>query len=499
MNKYQFDKSKLSAVIGEYDAPEMQDQGLLSINLPECGNFGIYGNDGAEREQLLSSILYSLCSNYSAKDINIYGIDFGSESTRNFLSFPQVGGIVYNGDDEVYKSLIKFILGILKTRKQLLVDYGGSFDNYNARNTEKLPVILFFINNFEAVIENYQSIQETLEPFSRECARYGIILSIASSTPGTIGRRIYTNFLTNFALHFNDNSSYFDVFNMKVDIDPRDYFARGVCHNLDACHEFQTASIVDETHSVNEHLNTVLESIDKSVKAPKIPTLPAVVTMEEVPMDNLALNAIPVGIGRNSLKPVLYDFTQYSSTTISGLRINNTYSFVDSLVTMFTKVKNLHIIFIDLNNQLPSVNRDGVHYMNDEFDNKLKAMLASQEEIVKRKDIKAIYILMEANRASKKIEDISLLNNLVKSIKESENTNMIFVDTSTMIKSIDFENWYSDIKNNSSGIWVGRGVYDQATFRINRVTKEMQADIGNNYGYIVSEGESELTKFIYTC
>ena len=103
---------------------------------------------------------------------------------------------------------------------------------------------------------------------------------------------------------------------------------------------------------------------------------------------------------------------------------------------------------------------------------------------------------MEANRASKKIEDISLLNNLVKSIKESENTNMIFVDTSTMIKSIDFENWYSDIKNNSSGIWVGRGVYDQATFRINRVTKEMQADIGNNYGYVVSEGESELTKLI---
>ena len=496
MNKYQFDKSKLSAVIGEYDAPEMQEQGLLSINLPECGNFGIYGNDGAEREQLLSSILYSLCSNYSAKDINIYGIDFGSESTRNFLSFPQVGGIVYNGDDEVYKSLIKFILGILKTRKQLLVDYGGSFDNYNARNTEKLPVVLFFINNFEAVTENYQTIQETLEPFSRECARYGIILSIASSTPGTIGRRIYTNFLTNFALHFNDNSSYFDVFNMKVNVDPRDYFARGVCHNLDDCHEFQTASIVDATHSVNEHLNTLLESIDKSVKAPKIPTLPAVVTMEEVPMDNLALNAIPVGIGRNSLKPVLYDFTQYSSTTISGLRINNTYSFVDSLVTMFTKVKNLHVIFIDLNNQLPSVNRDGVHYMNDDFDNKLKAMLASQEEIVKRKDIKAIYILMEANRASKKIEDISLLNNLVKSIKESENTNMIFVDTSTMIKSIDFENWYSDIKNNSSGIWVGRGVYDQATFRINRVTKEMQADIGNNYGYIVSEGESELTKLI---
>ncbi len=496
VKKYSVDTSKVTAVLGEYDAPEMQDQGLLSITLPEDGNFGIYGSDSAEREQLLSSILFSLCSMYSAKDINIYGIDFGSEFTRNYLNFPQVGGIVYNGDDEEYKSLIKYILSMLKERKQLLVNYGGSFENYNAKNETKLPVVLFFINNFEALLESYPNIQETLEPFSRECARYGIMLSIASSTPNTIGRKIYTNFLTNFALHFNDESSYFDVFNMRVTTSPRDYIARGLCHNLDTIHEFQTASLVDENHSITDYINQVLESIDKSSKAPRIPTLPETVSLEDIPLDNLSLAKLPIGIGRNSLKPVLYDFTQYASTIISGMKITNLYSFVDSFVTLLTKITNLHVIFVDFNGELPSVNRDNVHYTNSDFDNKFKAILNSQSEIVKRPDVKAIYIIMGASKANRKLTDISLMNKLSQSVKSSENTNIIFVDAATMLKGCEFDDWYSNVKNSSSGIWVGRGVYDQSVFRINRVTKEMQANINNNYGYVVSEGETELTKLI---
>ena len=167
----------------------------------------------------------------------------------------------------------------------------------------------------------------------------------------------------------------------------------------------------------------------------------------------------------------------------------------ESLVNLLTRINNTHVIFVDFTNELPSANREGVHYTNEDFDNKFKAIINSQNEIVKRKDLSAVYILFGVSKADKRLEDVSLLNKLSASVKASENTNIIFVDSGNMLKACEFEDWFS-IRNNSSGIWVGRGVYDQNIFRINRVTKEMQAEIGNNYGYVVSEGETELTKLI---
>ncbi len=40
----------VEAIIGEYDAPEKQEQGLVKYNLLQDGNTLIYGNNGAERE-----------------------------------------------------------------------------------------------------------------------------------------------------------------------------------------------------------------------------------------------------------------------------------------------------------------------------------------------------------------------------------------------------------------------------------------------------------------
>ena len=94
---YQIVPYDVKAIIGEYDAPENQEQGLLVYSLKGNGNTAIYGNDEVEKEKLLNSIVFSICKNYSVSEINMYIIDYGSEQMRMFSDFPQIGGMVFVG------------------------------------------------------------------------------------------------------------------------------------------------------------------------------------------------------------------------------------------------------------------------------------------------------------------------------------------------------------------------------------------------------------------
>ena len=73
---------------------------------------------------------------------------------------------------------------------------------------------------------------------------------------------------------------------------------------------------------------------------------------------------------------------------------------------------------------------------------------------------------------------------------------MIICDSGKALKSLDYDTWYSDIKNATDGIWIGRGFADQQNFRISKVTKEMSANYANNYGWYISESSAELMKVI---
>ena len=66
---YHEEPFKLVPIIGEYDDPNNQRQDLLTINLTSDGNTSIYGSSWSGKELLLSSMIYSLCINYTADDI----------------------------------------------------------------------------------------------------------------------------------------------------------------------------------------------------------------------------------------------------------------------------------------------------------------------------------------------------------------------------------------------------------------------------------------------
>ena len=332
--KYDFQKKPfdVESILGEYDAPEKQEQGLVVYSLAKQGNTAIYGNDEVEKENLLNVLIYSICKNYMATEVNIYILDYGSEQTRMFENFPQVGGIAYVSDEETTKNTFKFISEEIKYRKKLFSSYGGSIDIYNSKNEERLPQILFAINNYEGLLDLYGNIGEGLGPIARECERYGISIVVTCSAPSVMGRRLTQSFNNKYTLHLPDTTDYMGIFNITTRMNPRDILGRGILKG-ESLHEFQTASIVNQDVSLNDHLDSLVESIKQqnSAVSKPIPVLPEIVTLDTIIKDISTLTKVPIGIARESLRTIKYDFMQFPSTLISSNKLININGFMDSL------------------------------------------------------------------------------------------------------------------------------------------------------------------------
>ena len=77
----------INPVIGEYDNPAAQSQGILNLNLSE-GNTLIYGKGGSGKENLLYMILWSSIVEHTPSEVNFYIIDCGAEILKALVILP---------------------------------------------------------------------------------------------------------------------------------------------------------------------------------------------------------------------------------------------------------------------------------------------------------------------------------------------------------------------------------------------------------------------------
>ena len=77
-------ENNINPIVGEYDDPNNQYQGLLTLPISKDGNTCIYGSAGTGKELMISTIIYSTITNHSPKEVNFYLLDFGAETLRAF-------------------------------------------------------------------------------------------------------------------------------------------------------------------------------------------------------------------------------------------------------------------------------------------------------------------------------------------------------------------------------------------------------------------------------
>ena len=98
--KYQFNKIayNITPIIGEYDNPKEQKQGLVTLDFVNRGNAIIYST--TEKNTITNTILYSLITTYTSEEINIYVLDFDSETLKIYQESPSVGDVVFVNEKE---------------------------------------------------------------------------------------------------------------------------------------------------------------------------------------------------------------------------------------------------------------------------------------------------------------------------------------------------------------------------------------------------------------
>ena len=488
----------VEAIIGEYDAPELQSQGVVKYNLLTDGNTIIYGVDGTEKEMLLQSMIYSIASSHTPEEVNMYALDFGSESMRIFNGLPHLGGIVTAGDEERYNNLINLIREEKRKRKELFINYGGEYINYIKNSNQKLPIWLVIINNFDAAKSSLQSLYEELPDLVRDSDRYGIVYVMTANGGSSIGQKISQNCNNTYCLRLKDTYEYSSLLGLKVKIGPKEAVGRGMC-SVNGAHEFQVASIVKEADKLSDYIMKFVNQTKSNAtsKAKRIPALPTRVMLDDVSEAIKGISTVPVGIEKNTLEIVSLNLIENIGNLVLSNKLDNTKGFVFSLIDIFNSIKNTSVILVDSNKGLNSLSKKVTNYYDDNFDAVLDSLITFVNNITAN-PVANNYIIMinGLNRFASKISDTKKLEELFKNLKKLEKVPVIAIDEAVKIKQNTFDSWYRTIFTGQEGLWIGSGVSEQQVLKVSSYNKEFRANYKNDMGFYVSNGDASLVKLI---
>ncbi len=499
--KYEYKKEpfKYEAVIGEYDAPELQEQGIVKYDLLKDGNSIVYGNDSIEREMFLNIVIYSLSKNYTPEEVNFYMLDFGSESLKMYERMPHFSGIATVSEENRVTNLINILTDEIARRKRKFAEYGGEYEKYIKNSGQKLPLLVVIINNFDTMKDNYDGlIYGSLPDAIRDSDRYGIVYIITAGGSNSVRMNIQQNCKTFFAFKLKDKYEYQAVFSKKTNLVPRDILGRGMLNNGDL-HEFQVSYIVEPEESDDYVRKYVLEMREK-YKGYKsylpLPILPARVRIENVFGYLSNLKNVPVGISKDTVDIQYIDFITNMGTMLSATKLETTIPFVKSLVNLVKNISGIDILVIDPKSLLGLSRADFPNYYTDNLEGVVKAITDYVEKLSASGSVKeGLLIFYGIDEIMKSFTDQTMLDALTMAIKKYENMGVLFAESNNKYKSYTSSKWIKNVLSTGNGIWIGNGVSNQSAIMCS-TNRAMQAKIKDDLGYIIADGTAELGKLL---
>lgn len=495
IQKYNYKTNQIvTAILGEYDAPAQQYQNLLTVSFNENGNTLIYGLTGTYREMLLSSMIYSVSIGYSSDMVNMYIVDYGSESLRMLNGFPQIGDIVYSNESDKLNKLFSLITNEMAFRKKEFIDFNGEYKTYLKLSGKKLPLKLIFINNYDGFKENNPKLDEALQKIIRDSQRYGIVFVISATNVRSIYSKMASYFKNVFVLDQKDKMSYVDILGRIGNIYPSDIPGRGL-FKKDDTYEFQSAQIY-ENDKLLEYIKEKIMKIKNISKksAPKIPTLPEVVTIDNLLPNLIDIHNIPIGILRKNLKICTYNFFDDKANIISCKDIKCCNNFLESIIYQVRKLNNM-VVFIDGDSQFVGLKTSVNNYTNNNFNEFILKFEDFLDKKIDGKNIKVLCIMSGLEKIKKSM-DSKVFNGFFGGINTLDNINVVFVDSVLKLKKMSLEKWYSNNINSLNGIWIGQGFGEQNIITNTEYGTIYKEKISDVYAWVVKNGIPNLIKIV---
>ncbi len=486
--KYKVKKEEgmISAIVGEYDDPFNQRQGVLKFNLSQSGNTIIFGNAESGKETLLATMVYDLITNYQANEMQLYLLDFGTEALKIFKNSPQVGDVVFMQEAEKINRFFEMLQKEIMKRTTILSNYGGDYNLYVKTGEEEMPMKVVVINGYESFSENYEDEYEDIFlSLSRDGSKCGIVFIITASTPSDIRYRLSQNFKQKVAMQLNDEDEYANVFDGVGKKKPSHLFGRGLV-KLEDIYEFQTAKIC-EPANWNFYIKETIKKLqeNQSPKAEAIPTLPSQVKTQDIIFALEGLEKVPLGIDKKTLEIATYNFTKNMVTIVSSKNMEMCCTFILNLLKEIKELTEVTITLLDAEGELTTGKSD----ILQDYQNFILGMENNQNE-------KVLCVIAGIDKLLNKLEDedIDFLEDLKKAERQG-NYYFILLDNTNKVKDHEYDDWYKEYVTGDTGIWVGKGVDEQYLFNISN-QKEIDNNCGKSFAHVIEEGELRVVKLL---
>lgn len=482
-----YDEKSINPIIGEYDDPKNQKQGPVRIELLKEGNIVIFGSADSGKETLLSTMIYESMMNYTSEQIQFYILDFGSEILKIYKESPNVGDVVLADDSEKISRLFKQLKVTIKERKEILSEYNGDFELYNKNQEKKLPIITIVLNDFGNFCQNYPGYDEVIKITTRDCAKFGIIFIITANATNEVRYNIQQNFNKKITLQLVQED-YFYIFNSARRLKPSSIYGRGlITIDSDEAFEFQTARICNP-EDVNDYVKDSIKSLNKERKtrAPKIPTIPKKVEVKDISTREMNINNLPIGILNKNLKTCYINLEQNIVNIITCKGLETIVNFVKSIIEEISNMKKLKLMLFDEEELTETKKYD--------FKEKFKELEEIADSVEKTKMICLIIGI------DKFINNLSIdkekFTQVIKKIEDSKKGAFIIIDNATKLKSHQFDSWYKGFVPQGNGIWCGNGFDSQFIIAYEANRREINANCGDSFGYIVKQNKPEFIKIV---
>jgi len=499
----------INPIIGEFDDPFNQRQGILTLPLSTDGNTIIYGSAGSGKEQMLNAIIYSTITSHKAEEVNFYILEFGAESLRVFSKAPHVGDILYINDSEKISNLFKMLKTEVERRKKIFADYSGDYQTYIKSSGNSVPNFVVIINNYEAFTEVYANYEEIILQLTREGIKYGIFFIFTTSASNMIRYRLSQNFKQKLVLQLNDENDYSSILGNVRGTKPSEILGRGLI-DLGGIYEFQTASICEES-KVNDVIRDKCEELRNSstFKAKIVPILPNKVTFDFVKDEFTGLNKVPVGVEKKSLRVSTVDVLRNYTTILTSIDVITLKPILTELAKEINMIQGIKFLGVDAEEILDSTGLTNCKYETNvdpaftALYNEIKqAHDAYQASNYDKKAIEQIPVTVciiggiDKYQAKLTPENKKLFGKMFELGKELGKYCFILADSVDKFKKIEYDDWYRNTVNNNRGIWIGDGIANQFAIKLTKTSKELYDEVGNKFGYVVERGIPTLIKLL---
>lgn len=491
--------------VGIIDDPAGQMQYPLGFDFIRDGNLFVYGMSGSGKTVFLKSICLSFALTHSTDDVNLYIMDFGSTALKRMEQLPHIGGVMTIEEEEKINQFMQFMERTVEARKNLFTDARvDNFEDYRNKQ-QNLPAIIIMIDNYYALAESYEMIDDRMMVLAREGNKYGIYLIATATNPTLIRYRFSINFKMAVTFVLTDKGEYSQIVGRCGMLEPQDNPGRGLVRGL-APLEFQGADACLANVTFDELLDT-FEKLGVSGKiksAQPIPQMPDVVDIFAIKSNRKGI--LNVGLQDRDIKTAELDINANHVFLITGDMQTGKSTILASVASVLL-ADGAKIYAKDSSDMgiYPLMRKTGVVDL-DEYD--LKQFIEEiNDELDKRRAI-----LIDAKKSGKNPEEVTAswqqiaiifdnikeavtemapdMKNLLARIAKKEMGSKVCLIAAGNTDEIysEFDSGMKPFKEAQCGIMLG-SLKDQNLFNVRMSYSEYEKEMGICDGYLIARGK----------